>query len=369
MPSFLIAAVLLCIFLGFSFSRFLNQADAGLLNSGEVIRLTMLKLFIALEVLLPIALFFGLMLGLGSLHRDSEILAMQAGGISEARMLRPVLTLAIPLALAIAALSIYGRPWAYAQTYAMLAIAEASSDIGRIKAGQFYLTRRTALSEETAANLNEDENGPRSQDRERAVFVENITPDQALEYIFIRTRTGSELQIISAQSGQFVERHQAAYHTLELNNARIFKRVDDGPDLFARIDHFTMNVASAQPEPPGYKAKSVASADLMLSPNPEDQAEYQWRVSTPVSTLLLALLAVPLSRGKPRHSRYTKLLFALIIYAAYFNLMSISRTWVEQQTTTSIWWAPFFLALLVAVFFTPWGSLRFFPGIRQLDQN
>jgi len=357
MPCFLVAAVLLIIFVGYALSRFLTQADAGLLNTGEVVRLTLLKVLIALEVLLPIALFFGLMLGLGTLHHDSEIVAMQASGISESRMVRPVVTLAIPLALAIAALSIYVRPWAYTQTYQILAIAEASSDIDRIKAGQFYLTRKTVLNDETVLNGETASQG--GEEQERAIFVENISADQALARIFIRTRIDSEIQIVSAQTGDFIEQPQSQYHILELNKARIFKRVDDGPDLFALIDHFTMNVANEQPEPPAYKVKSIASAQLALSRKPKERAEYQWRLSTPITTLLLALLVVPLSRSRPQQGRFARLLFAFVIYAAYYNLMGVSETWVKQQKLTTIFWVPLFLALVVVLSYTPWHRLRF----------
>lgn len=351
MPCLLVAAVLLIIFVGFSLSRFLTQADAGLLNTVEVLRLTVLKVLIALEVLLPIGLFFGLMMGLGKLHNDSEIYAMQASGMSESRMLRPVVMLALSLALIVAALSIYVRPWAYTQTYEMLAIAEASSDIDRIRAGQFYLTQE----------------GDEQEAVERAIFIEQIAPDQKLEGVFIRTRKGNELQVISSAQGIFNTPSSAEYHTLKLQNARIFKRVDDGPDLFARIENFTLKVKNQQPELPGYKAKSVATEVLRHSLDAQDQAEYQWRISTPVSTLLLALLAIPLSRSKPRHGRYAKMLVALVIYAAYYNLIGISRTWVEQETTNSIWWVPLLLGIIVLAAFVPWGALLFAYARRNHD--
>lgn len=358
MPCLLVAAILSIIFVGYSLSRFLTQADAGLLNTDEVFRLTLLKVLIALEVLLPIALFFGLMLGLGKLHNDSEIVAMQAGGVGEFSILRPVLALAIPVAAIIAVLSLYVRPWAFTQTYEMLAVAEASSDIDRIKAGQFYLTRRESSSTFDAAQILGEEVEVVSG-RERAIFIEKISSDQALEQVFIRTRTGSELQVISSRSGLLVKSPVSDYDTLELENARIFKQVDDGPDLFARIGHFSIRVKTVQPEPPGYKTKSIASAELAASNNPKDQAEYQWRISTSITTLLLALLVVPLSRSKPRQGRYAKLLLAFIIYAAYYNLIGIGRTWVEQQAVTSIWWAPIILALLVILLYLPWHSLKF----------
>ncbi|MDE0950586.1 MAG: LPS export ABC transporter permease LptF [Halioglobus sp.] len=358
MPCLLVAAILSIIFVGYSLSRFLTQADAGLLNTDEVFRLTLLKVLIALEVLLPIALFFGLMLGLGKLHNDSEIVAMQAGGVGEFSILRPILALAIPVAAIIAVLSLYVRPWAFTQTYEMLAVAEASSDIDRIKAGQFYLTRRESSSTFDAAQILGEEVEVVSG-RERAIFIEKISSDQALEKVFIRTRTGSELQVISSRSGLLVKSPVSDYDTLELENARIFKQVDDGPDLFARIGHFSIRVKTVQPEPPGYKTKSIASAELAASNNPKDQAEYQWRISTSITTLLLALLVVPLSRSKPRQGRYAKLLLAFIIYAAYYNLIGIGRTWVEQQAVTSIWWAPIILALLVILLYLPWHSLKF----------
>jgi lipopolysaccharide export system permease protein len=353
MPFFSVSTVLLIIFIGYSLSRFLHKADAGLLNTGEVALLTLLKTLIALEVLLPVGLFFGLMLALGKLHNDSEIVAMQASGIGESRMIRPVAALAIALALVIACLSIYVRPWAFSQTYEMLAVAEASSDIDRVKPGQFYLTSTPASSEE------------QGEDKERAIFIENISAEQALEHIFIRTRTGDDLQIISSQTGLLVEHPGSDYQALELDNARIFKRVDDGPDLFVKIKHFTMKVDNAQPEPPEYKSKSVATTNLASSTNPKDKSEYQWRLSNPITTVLLALLAVPLSRSRPRHGRYAKLLLAFVIYAAYYNLIGISRTWVEQQAATSIWWAPLLLALLVALLYLPWNLL----GYKRLTRN
>ena len=352
MPFLLVSVVLLIIFVGFSLSKFLTQADAGLLNTGEVVRLTLLKVLISLDVLLPISLFFGLMLGLGSLHNDSEIVAMQASGISESHIIRPVVTLAIPLALATAVLAFYIRPWAYTQSYQIRAIAAASSDIDRIKGGQFYLTRHT---------------DPEGEYKERAIFIEKISSDQALKNIFIRTRVGDELQVISSHTGTFVERPESTYHMLQLDNARIFKHVEDGPDLFARIDHFTMKVANKQPEAPRRKTKAISFAELRLSDIPKERSEYQWRISIPITTLLLALLTVPLSRSKPRHGRYAKLLLAFAIYAAYYNLIEVSQTWVIQQKTTSIWWTPALLALVVALLYVPWRSLKLALAIRKND--
>lgn len=349
MPCLVVSVVLLVIFVAYSLSRFLTQAAAGLLNNQEVMQLTALKALVALEVLLPIGLFFGLMLGLGKLHNDSEIIALQASGLREVRLMRPVATLAVPLAILIALLSFYVRPWAYTESYSVRAIAEASSDIDRIKAGQFYLTRKEPGGEDPG----------RQETRERAIFIETISAQQDLEKVFIRTRIGDELQVISSQSGVFVQQPEASHHLLELADARIFKRVEDGPDLVARIDQFTLRVTNKQPAPTRYKVKAVASEVLAQSQSPKDRAEYQWRLSTPVTTLLLAMLTVPLSRSRPRKGRYAKLLLAFAIYAAYYNLIEVGQTWVVQEKTTTIWWTPLLLLLVVIMAYTPWHALKY----------
>ena len=103
---------------------------------------------------------------------------------------------------------------------------------------------------------------------------------------------------------------------------------------------------------------------LRLSDAPIDQAEYQWRLSTPVSTMLLALLAVPLGRSRPRQGRFARLTGAVVIYAVYFNLLGIGRTWVEQGSIDAMWVVSSGFAVFVVAFYVPWHRVFKSVGIR-----
>ena len=127
--------------------------------------------------------------------------------------------------------------------------------------------------------------------------------------------------------------------------------------MFAELGMFAVWIPSGEPDPVGYKTKSSDTFELRLSDGRVDKAEFQWRISTPLSALLLALLAIPLSRSRPRQGRYARMLGALVIYAVYYNLLDVSRTWVEQGTASSIWWAPGILSLLVLILYIPWKKL------------
>ncbi len=343
-PFAAVSIVLFTIFVTFSLTRFLIDANAGLLLPGEVLQLTLLRGLISLEVLLPLGLYLGVMIGLGRMHSDSEIYAMRASGISELRALRPIVFVALLLAVLIGLFSIFVRPWAYALSYDIKARAAASTEVDRIREARFYTF---------------EESG-------RTVFVRGIEGGQGvLDEVFVRTRRNGDLQIITAPAGRLDYRARPRYHRLVLDEARVYKRVADGPDFFAELDRFSLWIPAGEPEEVGYRTKATSSFDLPDSGLPDGRAELQWRLSTPLSALLLALLAIPLSRSRPRQGRYARILAALVIYAVYFNLLDVSRTWVEQGTSRSIWWVPGLLFLLVLALYTPWRrSLIRLLGIR-----
>ncbi|MCC6203246.1 MAG: LPS export ABC transporter permease LptF [Gammaproteobacteria bacterium] len=319
-----VSAVLVIIFATFSMGRFLTDAASGLLRPIEVAELTALKALIALEVLLPIGLYFGLIITLGALHGHSELIALQACGIGERRFHRPALRVAMLLAALVALLSTQVRPWAYARTYGVIAAAEASSEINRIKAGEFYLY--------------EGEN--------RVVFVNEVDGDQ-LRGVFIRTRTGTDIQVVSAANGRIELYHTPETHRLTLSDAHILKQIDGGPDFTGMFNTLTLALGVGKPEDSGYHSKARSTLDLAHSNLAADRAEFQWRLSTPVSTLLLAMLALQLSRNQPRAGRFARLPQALAVYAVYYNLLGIARNWIEQQTVAYLWWVPALLAVIL----------------------
>lgn len=331
-PFVVILTALMVIFITFSLSRLLVEADAGLLKPLEVVYLTMFKAIISLDVLLPLSLFLAVMTGLGRLYTDSEIYAMRSSGISEARLLRPLMRLALLLAIIVALLSTWARPWAYNQAYELKAAAEASAETGRVKSARFY-----------------DFN-----DGDRTVFIENIDESGSkLQGVFVRTRKNDDLQVITANRGVFEYLSKPGFHRLLLTDARVVRKTPDGADLSGQFGKLTLWLPANTPEPPGYKVKSASTNQLRRSSDSGDRAEFQWRLSTPVSALLLALAAIPLSRSRPRQGRYAKMLLALVIYAVYFNLLDVSRSWVEQGYSAYIWWVPGLLTMIVAALYIP----------------
>jgi len=330
-------AMLIVIFATYSSSQFLADAVEGLLETQTVLILTGLKALIALEVLIPVSLYLSVIAALGRLYNDSEITAMQASGRGPAWLVKTVGTLALLLALPTALLSMQVRPWAYALSYAIEKQAEAKSDFSRLLAGHFY----------------------HSPDARRTIFVEKLSEDGLLmNKVFVRMETtaGSHW-VIAADHGTRAFDEATNQQILTLFDAHAYHLLPlDKPSMIGRFNRATLNITPPEVKPVEYKSKSASMGELLASDNLIDKAELQWRLSTPVSTVIMALLAVPLSHARPRQGKYAKLLAAILIYAVYYNLIGMARTWVGHGNVPlipGIWWVPALLALLLFALLMP----------------
>ena len=328
-PFVAISFALTTLYVTYSLTRYLTDATEGILAASAVLTLTMLKALIALEMLLPVALYIGLIVTLGRLYSDWEVTAMRASGVSESRIIVPIVMLAATIGLGIAALSLWGRPWAYNELYEFQAQASAINDLGQLEAGRFHYDDK----------------------RSRVVFMDARDGPGELSGLFVRTREGADTQVISAASGRFAAYATPEKHRLDLSDVRIFRIGSGKNNLVGHFDAFTLWLPTAIPDPVGYRPKRMTNTELRASPAADAQAELQWRQSTAISALLLALLAVPLSRTQPRRGRYSKIMLAVVIYALYYNLLGVARTGVEQQATSNLWWAPALLFVIVVAAF------------------
>ena len=134
----MVIAILIGLFASFSSARLLAGAVTETLGFSAMIKLVSLKTLIALEVLVPIAFYVSVIIGLGRLNKDHEINVLRSVGISSRRIIFIVLMVAIPVGIISGILSIYVRPWAYAESYILDAQAEAELNTNRFQAGRFY---------------------------------------------------------------------------------------------------------------------------------------------------------------------------------------------------------------------------------------
>ena len=90
------------------------------------------------------------------------------------------------------------------------------------------------------------------------------------------------------------------------------------------------------------------------------RSELNWRIATPLMALVLGFLALPLGRGEARQARYGRVLAALLIYINAMVLLILGKGWLASgaiPTWAGLWWLLLPLAVLAAWLFLTDGRL------------
>jgi len=335
-PTLAVCGILVFIFGCYMATRFLADALVGQLPGTTVIVLILLRIAIALEVLLPTTLYLSVVVALGRLYKDSEMTALSACGVSMGRILRPVFVTAVMIGIIVAGLSLFIRPWAYDKYYRLKAHAEANFDLRRMNDGTFYET-------ESGARVIYAEKVDQQRDEARRVFI-RTQRDDALQVIFAgkanqSTDPVSGKQIVVFTDGTLYE----------------FSRMGEAGRV-VQFEQSAIPIEAKNELRLKYRVKSVSTGTLARSDDSQEIAEFQWRLSTPLATVLLAMLGVPLSRSSPRRGKYAKVTTAVVIFAVYYNLSALTKKWVEKgilDTIPGIWWMQLLLAGLLLVLLWP----------------
>ena len=327
-----VTMVLLMILLTNQFARVLGDVAKGKLPKNVVFDVIGLSAAQYLTILVPIGLFLAVMLALGRLYRDSEMPAMMACRVGPAGIYRPLIWLLVPLALGVAWLAIEGTPKALTTIERISAEAKREADLTSVEPGRFTVF------------------GP----GRAVVYGERVTPEGLMENVFLERRGDDDVvEVVVAKRGEQVESEDPDTRLLVLYEGKRYEGVPGTPRFrvveFAEhgIPYRLPSLRTADPRP-----RAMTFANLWASDEPEHIAEKQWRLSVPISTILLALLAVPLAKSRPRAGRYGRIAIGLLVFIIYFNLLSASKAWVEEATiapTLGLWWVHGGLILLTLI--------------------
>jgi lipopolysaccharide export system permease protein len=342
-----VLAVLLLVFLGRHFARFLAEAAAGNLPAELIFRFLTTLTLSSSVLLIPFAFYIAVLLAFGRLYRDNEMTALEAAGFGSARAIRPVMMLSGVVALIVTGLSLVVAPWAVEQGLKLKEQAEAQSDLAGIAAGQF-----------------------REIGTENHVFyIEQSADDgKLMKHVFVQGGGEHGDQIFAAEEGyRLIDETSGDSFLVLVNGTRYEGRPGTGPFRIYEYEKASLRIEPKEVRRRARKRDAQPTASLIRSDDRRDQAELQWRVSMPVSAFLLGLLAMLVSRTSPREGRYARLFGAILIYIIYNNLMGVAQSWVQNGAVSpavGMWWVHLLLAGVIVAMLARQHGLRLLPWRR-----
>ena len=289
--------------------RFLGEAAQGSVAPEAVVALLGFSSLSYIPTLLSLSLFIAILLSLSRSYRDSEMVVWFSSGLSLAAWIRPVMVFTLPLVLAIAGLSLFVSPWALSKS------AEYRSNLS---------TRRDA-GQTTPGAFQESTSG------ERVVFVEAVAGDESyVKNVFVSAVQNGRLGVTMAATGhqEFAENGD---RFMVLENGRRYELEPGSPEMrILEYGRYAIRLETKEARGIERTPKNSPTMDLIAQNLPVYRAELMWRLSLPISAIVLALLAIPLSFVNPRAGRSANMLLALFAYMVYNNLLTISQAWIAD---------------------------------------
>ncbi|MCW8918455.1 MAG: LPS export ABC transporter permease LptF [Gammaproteobacteria bacterium] len=321
-----VSLLLMLMFFSSTFIHLLTKTLEGDYPANILFTLFALKGVGNIVFILPFAFFIAVLLTFGRLYKDNEIVVLMACGAGPRRLFASVGMLALLVALVIGYLSLFFAPWAEEKSSQLLDEVGAKQDIQGIIPGRF--NSLGPGSPTIYVERQEPKSGVLS-----GIFAqgEGTAADGSPAHYLLKAATAYERR--DPQSGARYLVLQDGYR-YEGKPGRRDYRIVQFAEHGIRLQEQAV-VASSRPR------YAVASARLWQTGEGVDMAELHWRLAMPISTLLLALLAVPLSRGSPRGGRYAGLVFGILAFVLYNNLLTVGRTALgkgELPGFIGLWW-------------------------------
>ncbi len=301
--------VILTIVLTMMLIRTLGQAAGGRIAPQDVVLLLGYIALGQLPTMLALSMFIAVVATLGRMYRDSEMSIWFASGVGLTRFVRPVLRTSWPVLIVVLLLALFVWPWVNQRSVELRDRFERRSDLSRVAPGQFQS----------------------SADGSRVFFIERAPEGGgAARNVFILSSSGDVESVTTAKTGRITIENDDRYLLLD-HGQRNEQNTKTHEKTLSRFEGYRVLagervLSRADDLPP----KARSTAELLRTPSAPFQGELAWRLGLVLGGANLLLLAIGLSETNPRRASNWNLLFALLAFVVYYNIINLTQAWVAS---------------------------------------
>ena len=301
--------VLITIIMTIVLIRTLGQAARGSISPQDIVLIMAYAALGRLPTILTLSLFIAMVSTLSRMYRDREMVVWFASGRGLTAFLRPLLRFAWPVLLLIALSSLFVWPWTNQQTTEMKQRFEQRSDLDRIAPGQFQ--------ESSGGN--------------RVFFIDNASEGRTgSNNIFIASTDNAKNAVTTAQSG-YVQNTDGQQMLILQNGQRLENTVGKSELKISDFEEYGTNMnKNGDLGPDAVEVRAISTRNLLKSSNKSHQGELSWRVGLVLGAINFVVMALALASVNPRAGRSSNLIFVLLTFVVYSNLLSMGQSWVSS---------------------------------------
>ena len=286
-------------------------------------------------VILVLSIFLAVIITISQLYKNSEAIVMNSIGLGDKAFLSVIKPLVIILFLFVLFLTAYAVPWANHQKSAAEEETKNASEFSFITEGKFESFKKGDIVFYASESTSIDVGGM-----------------QNMEEIFIyASENGNPVIVLASDAKKYINPKSKSIY-LRLRDGVRYQGLPSSENInILNFDSYDLEIVSGEVQ------KSIATfteieekttLDLLKQGGLLAIAELQWRLSLPLSILILVVFAVYLGKTSPRGGKGINILIGIFVFMLYNNGLLVAKSSIENGSLSPIigMWGIHLIAIL-----------------------
>ena len=294
-----------------------------------------------LPIILSLAFFLSIIISISQLYKNSEAVVMNSIGMGDKNFIYLLQPVVIFLFILVFILTIYAVPWAKQQKSFAEDETVNASEFSFITEGKFESFKNGEIvfyaSESSLADIEGEQN---------------------MEEIFIYVSNESKpIVVLASEATKYTDSDNESIYLRLKNGVRYEGLPGDENVNILDFDRYDLEIVSGEVQRSLSNFSEIeekTTIDLILQGGKLANAEIQWRLSQPISILILSIIGVFLGKTSPRTGKGVNLLFGVIIFMLYNNGLLVAKNSIESGQLNpylGLWSIHILLVLFVIIFY------------------
>ena len=307
----------------------------------ELMPLVSFNMIRDVSLILSLSLFLAIILTISQLYKNSEAVVMNSLGLSDKHFIVFIQPLVLLSFVIIFFLTIYAVPWAMQQKNIMEEETKNASEFSFITEGEFEVFKQGKIvfyaSESKPLDTIEGQN---------------------MEEIFIYAFDNEKpVIVLASEAKKYIDSESKSIY-LRLKDGVRYQGIPGNENInILNFDWYDLEIVSGELQKSIViytKIEGKSTLDLIKEGGRYANAELQWRLSQPITVLILSVIGVFLGKTSPRGGKGVNLLIGIIVFMLYYNGLLIAKSAIElgqMDPIIGLWGVHLLMVLLLLLLY------------------
>ena len=282
----------------------------------ELIPLISFNMIRDVTLIITLSFFLAIILSISQLYKNSEAIVMNSMGLGDKHFVVFIQPTVLLTFIIITFLTIYAVPWAKQQKNILEEETKNASEFSFITKGEFEEFKQGDIVFYASESKTLDTLG-----------------GQNLEEIFIySTNEEKPIIVLASEARKYIDpRTNSTY--LRLKDGIRYQGIPSDENIsILNFELYDLEIISGELQKSlaiYTKIEGKSTADLIKEGGSYANAELQWRLSQPITVLILSFFGIFLGKTSPRGGKGVNLLIGIIVFMLYNNGLLVAKRAIE----------------------------------------